>query len=106
MVRVVGREIRKRGFFGWVFLLIFFGFNGAMAVWLFWYWRLISSEAEGARAGGAFFGIIGSGILLFLWAAGALITGVVAQWPGEERKHMAKRPVKDLRKHLPTSGRQ
>ena len=78
MVRVVQREIRKRGFFGWIFLLIFFGFNGAMALWLFWYWRLISSETEGARAGGAFFGIIGGGTLLFLWAAGALITGAVA----------------------------
>ena len=35
MAKVIRREVRKRGFFGWVFLLLFLGFNALMALMFF-----------------------------------------------------------------------
>lgn len=81
MSRVVQREIRKRGFFGWVFLLLFLAFNALMAAWLFSYWATISGlETHGSaeQAGHAIGATIGSGVILFFWVAGAVILGLIA----------------------------
>jgi len=79
---IIRREIRKRGFFGWVFLLIFLGFNALMAVWLFNYWSQIggnlATSSEAGRAGAAIGATIGTSMILFIWAVGAVITGLLA----------------------------
>jgi ABC-type phosphate transport system permease subunit len=77
----VQREVRKRGFFGKVFKLLFILFNLAMALWLVSYWvtagRLLTDAASDAeKAGGAIGATIGTGMLLFFWVAGAVILGL------------------------------
>lgn len=73
---------RKRGFFGWIFLLIFLGFNAFMALWLLSYWSNIggalSSGSAAGRTGAAIGVTIASGVIFFFWAAGAVITGLLA----------------------------
>lgn len=81
MSMVVRREIRKRGFFGWVFLLIFLGFNALMAIWLISYWSLlgdIDAASDAEKAGAVIGGTIGTGFLLVFWALGSVITGLLA----------------------------
>jgi len=82
MAKIVRREIRKRGFFGWIFLLLFLGFNALMVLWLVSYWSAISggpsSGGDAARAGHAIGATIGTGMIFFFWTAGAVITGLFA----------------------------
>lgn len=81
MTKIVRREIRKRGFFGWIFLLIFLGFNALMALWLISYWVQLgemSAPTQAEQAGKAIGGTIASTMLLGLWAAGSVITGLLA----------------------------
>lgn len=82
MATVVRREVRKRGFFGWVFLLIFLAFNLFMLAWLVSYWGAIAdnvpARSDAEMAGRAIGGTIGSGILFFFWVCGAIITGLLA----------------------------
>jgi hypothetical protein len=82
MAKIIRKEVRKRGFFGWLFLLIFLGFNALMLLWLLTYWGSIggnlSSGSEAARTGSAFGATIGTAMIFFFWAAGALITGLFA----------------------------
>jgi hypothetical protein len=70
MPTIVRREVRKRGFFGWVFLLIFLLFNAFMIGWLITYWNAVSGVTVGST--------IGTGIIFFFWTAGAVITGLLA----------------------------
>jgi hypothetical protein len=82
MAKIIRKETRKRGFFGWIFLVVFLGFNALMIGWLITYWNLIgdalSSGSEAARAGSAIGATIGTGMILFFWMAGAVITGLLA----------------------------
>jgi hypothetical protein len=81
MGRVVSRATRKRGFFGWVFLLVFLAYNGLMLAWLIAYANVISNtQVHGAAAGaGKVIGAnLGTGILLFFWVGGAVILGLLA----------------------------
>jgi hypothetical protein len=82
MTRIIQREVRKRGFVGWVFLLIFLAFNALMMRWLFHYWSLIghdvTSGSEAGRLGATIGATMGTGVIFFFWAAGALITGFLA----------------------------
>ncbi|PRD42348.1 hypothetical protein C5748_16270 [Phyllobacterium phragmitis] len=81
MAKIIRKEIRKRGFLGWLFLLLFLGFNIFMAFGLFAGVQSaatgpVASDAEAAgRAIGA---AIGGGFLLFVWVAGAVILGLFA----------------------------
>ena len=75
----IQREVRKRGFFGWLFLLLFWGFNVFMAFWLFTYWNELSkidTLAAGVHTGVAIGGFIGTGAIAFFWVAGAVILGL------------------------------
>jgi hypothetical protein len=83
MTKVVRREIRKRGFLGWVFLILFLGFNALML------WALLaglagvgettaSLETEAERAGAAIGATLGAGVLMVVWACGAVILGLLA----------------------------
>lgn len=79
MARIVRREIRKRGFFGWVFLLIFVIFNLMMLGWSVSWWGTVMNDPEPlpqhARAATAGT-VIATAILLGIWAAGAIVTGM------------------------------
>ena len=69
-------------FSGWIFLIVFLAFNALMIGWLVTYWNLIgeslSSGSEAARAGSAIGATVGTGVILFFWTAGAVITGLLA----------------------------
>jgi hypothetical protein len=81
MARIVRREIRKRGFFGWIFLILFVLFNLGMLAWLVAYWNLLAGSnaaSDAERAGTIIGGTIGSGLLIFIWVAGAVILGLFA----------------------------
>lgn len=82
MVQVIRREVRKRGFFGKVFKFLFIIFNLLMLAWLVSYWiqignmyNAVSSDAE--RTGASIGATLGTGFLIFFWAAGALILGLL-----------------------------
>ena len=83
MAKMVRREIRKRGFFGWVFLLLFLCFNALML------WAMFAGlagvgevasglESEAEQAGAAIGATLGIGFLLVIWACGAVILGLLA----------------------------
>ena len=80
MTQIVRREVRKRGFFGWIFLLIFVGWNVLMVLWLIASLNGIgqqldtSTNADATAVGNA----IGMMFLIFVWAAGSLIFGLLA----------------------------
>lgn len=83
MAQVVETHIRRRGVFGWIFLALFWAFNALMALWAWMALSAIhgqyvaaasSAYRAGTEAGGA---IVGS-VILFVWAAGAVILGLLA----------------------------
>jgi hypothetical protein len=80
MGHTVRIERRKRGFFGWLFLLIFFAFNVLMIAWLFTYWSevlpLANSGSEAEKAGAAIGATMGTGVILVFWACGAIVLGL------------------------------
>ncbi|MGX7741541.1 hypothetical protein [Rhodopseudomonas parapalustris] len=81
MGKIVRREIRKRGFFGWVFLILFFAFNAIMLMWLISYWSILAqpdAATEAERLGKTIGGTIGSGALLMMWGLGDVILGMLA----------------------------
>lgn len=80
MAQITRIEKRKRGFFGWIFLILFWGFNIAMIFSLFagvnetaQSGAQLSGDAE--RAGHAIGTAIGVGMLLAVWAFGSIILG-------------------------------
>lgn len=76
-------ERRKRGFFGWLFLLIFIIWNVLMLIWLITAGAGVndviqSSDSEAGRAGATIGAGIGFIFILFVWAMGAVVTGLLA----------------------------
>jgi hypothetical protein len=74
---------RRRGFFGWVFLLLFLIFNVAMALWVVGAWQASNDLAsnttdQAAQVGIAVGGFIAGAALLWIWLFGAIITGLLA----------------------------
>lgn len=91
-------EKRRRGFFGWVFMLLFWAFNALMVVSLFSgisknaeQYRTLATEAErqGAAAGTG----LGIMMLLMTWAAGAVVLGLLVLFT-RGRKEMIELQVK------------
>jgi hypothetical protein len=84
MSQVVETHIRKRGFFGWVFLILFWAFNALMALWMWLAAGMIGNQYVSAtgpnrefhQAGTAIGGAIGGAMILFIWLAGAVILGL------------------------------
>lgn len=75
-------ETRKRGFFGWIFLIAFWLFNAFMAFCLFAglsdnadQYKQLSTEAE--RAGHAIGTTLGVGMILGIWVLGAILLGLM-----------------------------
>lgn len=81
MASVTRVERQKRGVFGWLFLILFWGFNAFMA-----YGAIAGLSANSDRIGqmtseaeqaGAVIGTaIGASFLLMIWVAGAIILGL------------------------------
>lgn len=81
MATVIRREVRKRGFFGKVFLGIFWIWNALMV------YGLVSGlvnvgksgmgTTEAERAGAAIGTAIGVGMILWVWVLGAAILGLL-----------------------------
>lgn len=74
-------EKRQRGFFGWVFLLIFWGFNLLMLAWLVLGLGGAGETMQGMtneyeRAGAEIGTAIGAMMIIMIWGAGALILGL------------------------------
>ena len=81
MTTTIRKEVRKRGFFGWLFLLLFLGFNALMVLWLVNYGTFLAgheSPDDAARIGKAIGGAMGVGMIIFIWLAGAVILGLFA----------------------------
>ena len=78
--RIVRTEKRKRGFFGWVFLLLFLSFNALMVVWLFSYWNTVlpmtGTGSEAGRAGAAIGTAMGTGVIISIWTCGSVVLGL------------------------------
>lgn len=76
-------ERRRRGVFGWFFLLVFWGWNALMVLTLFngiagtssEYERLATDAARQGYSAGVGMGIL---LLLVLWAVGSVVTGMLA----------------------------
>lgn len=80
MNRIVRIERHRRGFFGWIFRLLFLSFNILMLLVIshsfYTAWRLSEDLAnrDDIRVGAT--GAIGA--LLFIWIVGALFLGVLS----------------------------
>ena len=80
MSHVIRTESYKRGFFGWIFKVLFIIYNAAMALWLISYWVQISkltTASDAERTDAAIGGGIGTGVILFMWVMGAVILGLL-----------------------------
>ena len=64
----------RRGFFGWLFLLISLAFNGVMAFALVCFLVEVGKMPDDAED----LAIAAGGLILFFWACGAVITGLLA----------------------------
>ncbi|NBE05955.1 hypothetical protein [Paragemmobacter ruber] len=81
MSNIIRTETRKRGLFGWIFLIIFWAFNALMALAFFAGMNgaaestaTLTTDAE--RAGAAIGTVIGAGMIVSIWAFGAIILGI------------------------------
>ncbi|MBR2208084.1 MAG: zinc ribbon domain-containing protein [Synergistaceae bacterium] len=80
-----GKQLRKpkRGLFGKIFLWLFYLFNIFMLIWLVGGMNAASTSmnsmaSEAERAGAAIGTGIGATIIIFIWAIGDVITGLLA----------------------------
>lgn len=89
MATIVRTEKRKRGIIGKLFLILFWLFNILMLLWfvgglISTSTHMATATSEAAQAGAAIGTAIGMGLILAIWAAGALILGLlVAFTPGK-----------------------
>ena len=75
-------EKRKRGPFGWVVAILFWGFNIMMAVGLWGGMQgagevLTNAQSDAERAGAAIGTTMGVGVILFIWVLGVIILGMM-----------------------------
>lgn len=81
MPTVTRIEKRRRGFFGWIFLLLFWGYNALMLAWLVVGLGAAGGEIErstsaAARTGAEIGTFIGATFIFVIWGAGALVLGL------------------------------
>lgn len=80
MARIARRERRQRGFFGWIFLILFWLFNAFMLWWLVSVLGMLAEpqtgQSEAYQAGRAVGGFIGTTMIFSIWGAGAVILGI------------------------------
>jgi hypothetical protein len=92
MTTIVRREIRKRGFFGKLFKVLFIAFNLVMLAWVISYWMTLghgwdeytkmpdANLRNAAQGGYAIGATIGTSLLLFFWAAGDVVLGLLTMF--------------------------
>lgn len=87
-------EVRRRGFFGWIFAGLFWLWNALMAAVVVSAMfaageagKQIVNEAE--FAGHTVGSTLGVGFLLFIWVAGAVIFGLL-MWASRGRREMVE----------------
>jgi hypothetical protein len=74
-------EHYERGLVGRLIKGMFIGFNVLMGLWMVSYWFSLAalerpvSEAE--KVGAAIGGTLGTGMILFVWALGAIVLGLL-----------------------------
>lgn len=82
MARIIREERRQRGVFGWIILLLFWGFNAFMLWWLIAgvsAMRQVDVGPDKYSQAGATIGIgIGIGFIVSIWGFGAVILGLMA----------------------------
>ncbi|SOC47654.1 hypothetical protein SAMN05892877_13211 [Rhizobium subbaraonis] len=81
MGTVIRKEVRKRGFFGWVFLTLFIVFNLFMLFSVFAGANgasQVPATTELEQSAKAVGSVIGIGLLLFVWACGSIVLGLLA----------------------------
>jgi hypothetical protein len=73
---------QQRGIVGWVFRVAFFAFNIGMAGFIaqFVYGMYLAANMDGVPPGIGVTTGIGVGLIVVLWAAGALILGLLAHF--------------------------
>lgn len=81
MARTVRIEKRQRGVFGWIFLVLFWGWNALMALAMFAGLsgnadRAAQLTSEAEQAGHAIGTAMGAGMVLTLWVLGAILLGL------------------------------
>lgn len=74
-------ETRRRGLFGWLFLLVFWAWNLLMA-WVMY--RMLANAGTPASGGFSFV------VILVIWALGSVVTGLPAMLT-RGRKRMIRR---------------
>ena len=81
MTREVYIEKHKRGFFSWLFLILFIAWNVVMAIWLLGVSMHVNEQSASTQAESAVV-TVGSGIgfimILIVWGMGSVITGILA----------------------------
>ena len=81
--RIVRIVKRRRGFFGWIVLMLFALFNLFMAAWLAAYWPagfpLAAANALGERVSAALGVAMGVGVIVGVWAVGAIVLGLLTR---------------------------
>ena len=85
MVQVIRREVRKRGVFGKLLKFLFIAFNLLMLVWLVSYWVQVGSvfntvNSDVGRTGVSIGATLGTSFIIFFWAAGAIILGLLTMF--------------------------
>ncbi len=79
-------EVRKRGRAGRVFLYVFYGFNVLMLWWLISYWGTVGPSLH--QTGAAIGTTLGTSFIIFFWALGSIITGLLAFFTRGERTYL------------------
>lgn len=92
MTTIIRREVRKRGFFGKLFKFLFITFNLAMIAWVVAYWIQLGNNwdhytnqagpqfHDAAQTGAAIGATLGTTFLLFIWAAGDVVLGLLTMF--------------------------
>lgn len=82
MATITRTEVRKRGIIGKLLLIFFWLFNGLMLWWLVAAFQisgdhLNAAASEAEKAGAAIGTALGTGIIIAMWVAGAIILGLL-----------------------------
>lgn len=75
-------EKRRRGIFGWIIAILFWGFNLMMAVWLWGAFSVTSTAvgeatSEAEKAGSMIGAGIGITMIIWVWLFGTIILGIM-----------------------------
>ena len=84
-------ERRRRGFFGWIVAILFWGWQILMALWLFAGFNSATTvysgvHSDAARAGATIGVGLGVGFVLVVWVLGTVILGFMMMFTRGRRE--------------------